>query len=434
VEPVTEPLPRLLVIIGSGETSPTMSKVHRELFARLPASAGPAVMLDTPFGFQENADDVAEKAVTYFREAVNQDVSVVSLRSAAEMDAVALETVQTRLREARWVFSGPGSPSYALNQWRGTQVPTLLADKLRTGGCLIFASAAAVTLGPFSLPVYEIYKVGEAPRWMDGLDLIAAVGLRAVVIPHYNNAEGGRHDTRYCYVGERRLRVLEAQLPEDVFVLGVDEHTAAIVDLDTQSVTVAGLGGLTVRYRDRSERVESGQTVSVECVRELATGMAQGGAVSGGAAVVVASTDAGLDVSASSQPGLARSPLLDDIARLEKSFSEALAGRDARAAVGSILELDDLLVDWSRDTLQSDELDRGRAALRSMVVRLGEAAEAGVRDPRQVVAPFVDALLEARARARADRRWADADELRDALVAAGVEVRDTPEGTEWQVG
>jgi hypothetical protein len=26
---------RLLVIMGSGETSPTMSKVHRELFARL---------------------------------------------------------------------------------------------------------------------------------------------------------------------------------------------------------------------------------------------------------------------------------------------------------------------------------------------------------------------------------------------------------------
>jgi cyanophycinase-like exopeptidase len=424
---VTEPLPRLLVIIGSGETSPTMSKVHRELFARLPPSAGPAVMLDTPFGFQENVDDVAEKAVTYFREAVNQNVSVVSFRSAAEMDAVALETVHTRLREARWVFSGPGSPSYALTQWRGTQVPALLADKLRSGGCLIFASAAAVTLGPFSLPVYEIYKVGETPRWMEGLDLIAAVGLRAVVIPHFNNAEGGRHDTRYCYVGERRLRVLEAQLPEDVFVLGVDEHTAAIIDLDAQSVTVAGLGGLTVRYRDRSERVETGQTVTVECVRRLASGVAHG-------AAAVAPAPAASTAAATPEPTLAGSPLLDDIARLEKEFTEALAGRDARAAVGSILELDDLLVDWSRDTLQSDELDRGRAALRSMVVRLGEAAEAGVRDPRHVVAPFVEALLAARARARADRRWAEADELRDALVAAGVEVRDTPEGTEWQVG
>ena len=426
-----EPLPRLLVIIGSGETSPTMSKVHRELFTRLPSSAGPAVMLDTPFGFQENADDVAAKAVTYFRESVNQDVSVVSFRSADEMDAVALETVLTRLREARWVFSGPGSPSYALKQWRDTQVPTLLADKLRTGGCLIFASAAAVTLGPYSLPVYEIYKVGEPPRWIDGLDLLAAVGLRAVVIPHFNNAEGGRHDTRYCYVGERRLRVLEAQLPEDVFILGVDEHTACIIDLDAESVTIAGLGGLTVRYRERFERVESGQTLSVNCIRQLARDVAHAGVR---AESLVSTVVAGTNAGTQPEPVLARSPLLDEIARIEKAFAESLAARDTRGAVGAVLELDDLLVEWSRDTLQSDELDRGRAALRSMVVRLGEAAEAGVRDPREAVAPFVDALLAARGRARAERRWAEADELRGALVDAGVEVRDTPEGTEWQVG
>jgi cyanophycinase-like exopeptidase len=425
---VTESLPRLLVIIGSGETSPTMSKVHRELFARLDPSTAPAVMLDTPFGFQENADDVAAKAVTYFRESVNRDLSVVSFRSAAEADAVEQETVLTRLRQARWVFSGPGSPSYALNQWRGTQVPALLAEKLRTGGCLVFASAAAVTLGPLSLPVYEIYKVGTPPHWMEGLDLVAAVGLRAVVIPHFNNAEGGRHDTRYCYVGERRLRVLEAQLPEDVFVLGVDEHTACIIDVDAGSVTVAGIGGLTVRYRERSERVETGQTVSVGCLNRLAAGIAHG------AGVAESLSSAAEVASAAPTPALARSPLLDDVARLEKAFAGALANRDARAAVGAILELDDLLVDWSRDTLQSDELDRGRATLRSMVVRLGEAAEAGVRDPRDVVAPFVDALLAARRSARSERRWSEADDIRDRLLAAGVEVRDTPDGTEWQVG
>src|SRR6266571_3494942 len=33
-----------------------------------------------------------------------------------------------------------------------------------------------------------------------------------VVIPHYDNAEGGTHDTRFCYLGERRLAALEALL------------------------------------------------------------------------------------------------------------------------------------------------------------------------------------------------------------------------------
>ena len=41
-----------LVVMGSGETAPTMVRVHREVFAACPA--GPAVMLDTPFAFQMN--------------------------------------------------------------------------------------------------------------------------------------------------------------------------------------------------------------------------------------------------------------------------------------------------------------------------------------------------------------------------------------------
>jgi len=105
--------------------------------------------------------------------------------------------------------------------------------------------------------------------------------------------------------------------------------------------------------------------------------------------------------------------------------------RDGRGAVKAFLELDDLLVEWSRDSLQSDHLDRGRAALRAMVVRLGEAADRGLRDPRTLVGPFVEALLDARRQARTDRRFADADGLRDRLVGAGVEVRDTADGTEW---
>jgi len=34
----------------------------------------------------------------------------------------------------------------------------------------------------------------------------------------------------FCYLGERRLQVLEAELPPDVFILGVDGHTALVLD------------------------------------------------------------------------------------------------------------------------------------------------------------------------------------------------------------
>ena len=75
-------------------------------------------------------------------------------------------------------------------------------------------SAAALTLGSHAVPVYEIYKVGADPEWVDGLDLLArAHRIAAAVIPHYDNKEGGTHDTRFCYLGEERLRALEAGCP-----------------------------------------------------------------------------------------------------------------------------------------------------------------------------------------------------------------------------
>jgi cyanophycinase-like exopeptidase len=120
-----------------------------------------------------------------------------------------------------------------------------LADKLAHRGVVVFASAAACTVGRFSLPVYEIYKVGQPIHWLEGLDLLSPLGFGAngIVIPHFDNAEGGTHDTRFCYMGERRLRALEAMRPDDAWVLGVDEHTALVVDLDTREVTVIGPPG-----------------------------------------------------------------------------------------------------------------------------------------------------------------------------------------------
>ncbi len=40
----------------------------------------------------------------------------------------------------------------------------------------------------------------------------------------------------------------------------------------------------------------------------------------------------------------------------------------------------------------------------------------------------VEALLEARARARAEKDWAQADAVRDGLVGLGFVIEDTPQG------
>jgi hypothetical protein len=122
-----------------------MSKVHRQLLERL--GEGPeAVMLDTPFGFQENADDLVAKAQAYFARSVGTKLEVASLRSAKGADTLQKAAFASALQRAQYVFAGPGSPSYALRQWIGSSLPSLLTDKLRRGGAVTFGSAAALTL------------------------------------------------------------------------------------------------------------------------------------------------------------------------------------------------------------------------------------------------------------------------------------------------
>ena len=412
--------PRLLVIMGSGETAPTMVKPHRAIFERLGPNPVPAVILDTPYGFQANADDISARAVEYFATSIGRRVEVAELRRVEGADPVRREEALAKIAAADWVFAGPGSPTYALRQWSGTDLPDLLADKIAGGGCILFASAAALTLGRYTVPVYEIYKVGEDPAWAEGLNLLAPViGADVGVIPHYDNAEGGTHDTRYCYLGEARLAALERQMDQGGWVLGIDEHTGLILDLDAGTATVVGNGGVTVRRQGTSAVLGSGEAIPI---RDLA------GLASGKSSSVV-------DVGSQRQgpTGAPRTALHAEIRRLESQFDKAMDSGDVDSAVGLVLELLDTLDAWSGDTTQSDAGERGRAALRRMVVRLGSLAAVGARDPREVVGIFVEGLLAARDDARAGGRYEDADRIRELLVSAGVEVRDTRDGSEWRL-
>ena len=417
--------PRILAIMGSGETAPTMGKVHRALFERFGEEPAPAAIIDTPYGFQENADELSARTVEFFGTNVGRTAMIATYR-ARDVDAVTLATAVARIREARYVMTGPGSPSYALRQWAGGPIPDALAGKLASGGIVTMASAAALTLGVVTIPVYEIYKVGEDPRWLEGLDLLGpATGLRAAVVPHYDNAEGGNHDTRFCYMGERRLRVLEGTLPEGAWILGVDSHTALILDLDRRTASVSGLGVVTVRARGRSIVFASGSEVPIDSLGEAARGLVRDEPLEPARGTGVGQA---VGRAPSSRPvGL----LSDEMAHLEGSFIEALGRDDVRDAVQALLEMDSTISARIRSGEDSPDLDNAGATFRSLIARLGERAAAGTRDPRAALEPFVAVLLELRTAARASRDWATADIIRDRLAAAGVEVRDEARGSTW---
>ena len=442
---------RMLAIIGSGETSPTMVTVHRTLVSRLGLNHPQAIMLATPYAFQENAADVSARAQGYFADSVGLQVRVVAGTSPnADQGMAPPLTGEDELDEGRqaaaigtadWVFAGPGSPSYALAHWQAGPVAAGLRDRILAGpGMTVLASAAAATVGRFTVPVYEIYKAGGAPRWLDGLDLLGPLGLNVAVIPHYDNAEGGRYDTRHCYLGMRRLAMMERELPADAAVLGVDEHTAALIDLRAEDIEIRGRGGVTVRRSGDSVVLTPGSRLSLADLRDLVHGIGcarpdgTAGTQDGGAA----DQDAGrvgaraADPDADEPAPWSVLPLPEVMAAAEQGFEAAATARDANAMVGVILELETVITQWEADTDEDQGTEQARALLRSLIGRLGRAASDGLADPMDRLRPAVEPLIALRAALRGAGNFAAADAIREALSATGLDVSDTPEGTRWR--
>ncbi|WP_144070093.1 hypothetical protein [Nonomuraea indica] len=388
-------VPGMLVLMGSGETSPTMVEVHRAVAGRLRSGAR-AVLLDTPYAFQENAADISARACRYFERSVGLRVEVSGDVTGAD-----------------WVFSGPGSPTYALDRWAGGPVGGDLRARVRSRrGVTVLASAAACTAGLATVPVYEIYKVGAEPHWRPGLGLLEPLGLRAAVVPHFDNAEGGTHDTRFCYLGERRLARMERDLPPGAAVLGVDEHTAVLIDLVNETLDVAGRGGLTVRRAGSSAVLPAGTRIGLAELRRLAEGT--------GAAVLPATPPP------TAAP--ACETLEETVRSCERRFAAALAGPepDPAAAARAVLRLEAELVRWAADTEEdAGGVDEARDLLRLLIARLAEVA------PATSLRRLVEPLLALRDDLRGSGRYEIADALRQAMAKGGVLVEDTPDGPRW---
>ena len=336
-----ETAPGRIVLIGSGEIGPSMAPLHRSIVTSLPKRSTPSslVALDGSYDFQTNRAEMGEKIAVFFRSKVGIPTTVIGLpetdRAGADLAPSALAPTIAGLNAADLIFLGPGSPSRALRRWGGTPIVDQVIARIQNGATLITSSAAAAASGRCTIPVYEIYKAGTNPVWLDGLDIIGALtGLAVAVVPHWNNNEGATHDTSRCFIGEGRLQQLERTLPDGTAILGIDEHSALTIDLGANSVTVAGKGAVTIRIPGIGETaIHSGATES------LATFVARFGAAVGAPRLQAATTEAALPVPAT-RPGLDVSAAVEQLialratARAERRFSDADALRAAIEALG----------------------------------------------------------------------------------------------------
>lgn len=409
----------VIALMGSGELTATMVEVHKELLAELPAPPQ-AVFLDTPAGFQLNVDQLSERATEYFRLHVQQDMSIVSFKSKEGRTPLEAEQAFQAMREANFFLIGPGSPSYAVRQWQETPIPEILIKGVEDGGCLVAASAAALTVGRFTLPVYEIYKVGEELHWLQGLNILAHFGFNLVVIPHWNNAEGGTHDTRFCFMGESRFEKLESLLPEDVSIFGLDEHTACLINLESDEAVIKGLGTLVLRRQGTEMVFAKGDRFSLDILRGEDLGKDW--------KPVVRKQRVSEAVSE-----IEEESFWDSIHAIETTFRAGLEQADAKETTNALLELDRTIWQGKQELEQEEFISQAREVLRDLIVLLGMRLEASPKDRADCLAPLVEDLLKLREKFRQNQQWQEADAVRDSLQRADILVEDTEEGARWRL-
>lgn len=252
-----------IAFLGSGETSLAGGRIFETLARLLPTPLRVAVM-ETPAGFELNSATVAGRVADFLKARLQNYspiVDVIPARKRGTTFSPDDPEILQPLLHADMIFMGPGSPTYAVRQLQGTLAWDLVRARHRMGATLVFASAATISIGAWVLPVYEIYKVGQDVHILPGLDLFADFGVPLSFIPHWNNAEGGDDlDTSRCFVGMERFQQWCDLLPSDHTLVGLDEHTGLILDLEKGTCAISGVSSVSLVRECDPEIFPSGKT------------------------------------------------------------------------------------------------------------------------------------------------------------------------------
>jgi hypothetical protein len=217
------------------------------------------------------------------------------------------------------------------------------------------------------------------------LDFFGPYGFPVVLIPHWNNHDGGEElDTSRCFMGKSRFAELLQFLPADLTVIGIDEKTALVMDLQTSLCRVVGLGSVTI--------IHTRHTVP----------------------------PAGLDLRS-------------------KGWNEETEQGSGQINIyrnGQKFSLECYCPVESRHVVNNIPLAAWKQALRVQECLAAERSVANSRSEPvfEAIPAEVNQLVEARQQARAIKDWVAADKLRNQIAAVGWIVVDTPEGPQLARG
>ena len=237
-------MPGTIALVGAGEFLEGMAEVDSHLISQVPDRPARVAIVPTAAGL-EDPRAWTDMGVPHFQRLGAQAEPVFVRDNKDANDPSMAEAI----RNSNFVYLSGGSPGHLLQSLQATQVWSAIQDVLGKGGVLAGCSAGAMVLGGQTRVMRSANRTGPPANqdWVlaPGLSLIPNV----VVAPHFNR------------MTEERLEYLLAQVPEYLFILGVDEHTAAVGD--GSQWTVMGRGSVYLFDHKTSTRFQPGQQFSL---------------------------------------------------------------------------------------------------------------------------------------------------------------------------
>lgn len=203
-------MPGPIVLVGSGEFTPAMDEIDRDLLAATGRTRPRVAIVPTaswPDG-EETFQRWLEQGRTHFS-ALDAEVEGVELRTREDAsDAACAQAIG----EADLVYLSGGKPDHLLTALEGTPAGAALHAVHGRGGILVGCSAGAMVLAARQPRVGGRRFFRFPTGWRDALGFVEL----AAVLPHYDAFP------------EVLAAAVVLAAPRGTVVLGIDEETAAI--------------------------------------------------------------------------------------------------------------------------------------------------------------------------------------------------------------
>ncbi len=214
-----------LILVGSGEFTPAMDDLDREILAGLAKPRARVAIVPTASGLEDTSESWAELGKAHFTALGADVVPVMVLRRDDAWERKWIDA----LRNVDWVYFSGGRPQHAINVLGGTPFWEEVVRAHRSGAVLAGASAGAMMLGQKSYAPDDFDAAGlpQSVSIRDGLGVLGG----HFVVPHFD---------LLAQFPPERIQAWIASWPKGFRGIGIDEDTAVVEG--TNEWTVRGRG------------------------------------------------------------------------------------------------------------------------------------------------------------------------------------------------